>query len=273
MDDQDNNFNYTQYEEADSEGVEEELPSPVRRGPTRAILIFLACSLVILLVGGLVPRWQNDASFWAKEVDGYYEVQYEWAYKGLQWRYDAQIPKETYLHFKRKGRTPDYKKYVLDPDDDELMNDLAIRFSDEAEQKGWGESETVSFVLSFIQNMPYTKDEVTTGHDEWPRYPVETMVDGGGDCEDTAILFTSIVREMGYGVALLKLAEDQHMAAGVLISQDVVDNWRRHHDYPLTYYTKDGKHYAYCETTGRGWELGHKPDELISLAAEVIDVS
>lgn len=274
-DNQDNNFNPIEHEPVDLPEAEEKPPTPAHKGLIRAILVFLACAVITLLVWELVSKWSSGPSFSASEVGGYYNVHYEWMYKGSKWEYDTQIPNETYLYFNERKRTASYKEYVLNPNDDQLMNYTASHFSEQAKQKGWGESETVSFVLSFVQSMPYTSDEATTGYDEYPRYPVETLVDGGGDCEDTAILFTSIVKEMGYGAALLELEADQHMAAGVLISQEVVDQWpQQHHDYPLTYYTaRDGKIYAYCETTGEGWKLGQKPDELISQTARIIEVS
>lgn len=221
-----------------------------------------------------------QACFWAEEPplfevtgsDDNFDVHYEWNYRGSRWQYDTQIPRSTYEYFADKKRTASYAEYVLNPLDDEWMGHVADLFTGWSAEKGWGDWDAVSFVLSFVHSMPYTSDKVSTGYDEYPRYPVETIVDGGGDCEDTAILFASIIREMDYGVVLLKLEEDAHMAVGVLVSQDVVDNWRGR--YPLTYYTTDeGEIYAYCETTGDGWELGHKPEDLVSQTAEIIDVS
>ena len=204
--------------------------------------------------------------------DNNYVVHYEWDYGGSRWVYDSEIPKETYEYFSDRHRTSDYSEYVANPSDDEWMRILADLFSDEAKDEGWDEFKTVSFVLSFVQSMPYTSDELTAGYDEYPRYPVETLVDKGGDCEDTSILFASIARGMGYGVVLLKLEEDNHMAVGVRISEDIVSNWGR--DYPLTYYTtRTGEIYAYCETTSEGWELGHMPEDLMSTSAKIIELS
>ena len=204
--------------------------------------------------------------------DNNYVVHYEWDYGGSQWVYDSEIPRETYEYFSERHRTSDYGEYVSNPSDDEWMTNLANQFSDEAKDEGWDEFTTVDFVLLFVQSLPYTSDKITAGYDEYPRYPVETLVDKGGDCEDTSILFASIVRGMEYGVVLLRLEEDNHMAVGVRISEDIVNNWHRR--YPLTYYTtKTGEIYAYCETTGEGWELGHKPEDLKSTSAEIIELT
>jgi hypothetical protein len=204
--------------------------------------------------------------------DDTYFVHYEWDYGGNSWVYDSEIPRETYEYFSNRHRTSDYGEYVSNTLDDEWMTNLADQFSDEANDEGWDEFTTVDFVLSFVQSLPYTSDELTTGYDEYPRYPVETLVDKGGDCEDTSILFASIVRGMGYRVVLLELEEDHHMAVGVSISADMVTNWYR--PYPLTYYTTGtGEIYAYCETTSEGWELGRQPEDLKSTSAKIIEVS
>lgn len=120
-------------------------------------------------------------------------------------------------------------------------------------------------------SIPKSTYEYFSGKARSPSYEEYVLNPYDDESRTPLILFASIVREMGYGVVLLELEQDSHMAAGVRISQNVVDNWQ--HDYPLSYYTTPkGKIYAYCETTGDGWELGHKPEELTSSTARVIDV-
>ena len=199
-----------------------------------------------------------------------YNIEYEWDFVGSTWEYNAEVPKSLYDYYSGKQRTGSYDEYVLNPYDDELMQDIAGFIMAGADAKGLGKSYYIPFALSFVQSLPYTNDKLTTGYEEYPRYPVETMVDNGGDCEDTSILFSSIVREMGYGVALLLLEEDEHMAAGIQISPSLIDNWSENYD--LAYYTdSDGDIYAYCETTYTGWEFGELPDDL-SGTAKIIDV-
>ena len=50
------------------------------------------------------------------------------------------------------------------------------------QNKSWSHEDRVDFVLSFVQALPYTLDDVTTGYDEFRRYAIETLVEGGGDC-------------------------------------------------------------------------------------------
>ncbi|MEM2205334.1 MAG: hypothetical protein QXF20_04785 [Candidatus Hadarchaeales archaeon] len=202
--------------------------------------------------------------------NGYYVVHYEWRYPrgwgGKTWIYDTRIKVEAYKWFRNRPRVRDYSEYVDNPADDQWISHLAGLLENAV--KGWGDFEKLDFVLSFVQGWPYTSDDVTTGYDEYPRYPIETIVDGGGDCEDTSILFASLVKALGYEVVLLLLEEDRHMAVGVAISREMVERWNRY--YPLTYYEYNGKIYAYCETT-EGWELGRKPPQL-SAKAKIIPV-
>ncbi len=203
-------------------------------------------------------------------VGNVYDIHQEWSYGGSDWFYDVQIPVQTYEYFSGKPRSSDYGEYVDNPDDDSYMEELAGQLENAAWDEGWEAFETVSFTLAFVQSWPYTSDSVTTPYDEYPRYPVETLVDDGGDCEDTSILFSSIVRGMGYGTVLLHLEDDRHMAAGVKVTQELVDTWNQ--PYSLTYYNHDGDLYAFCETTGDGWELGHMPEDWISESAIIIVV-
>jgi hypothetical protein len=118
----------------------------------------------------------------------------------------------------------------------------------------------VNFVISFVQSLPYTVDDVTTAWNEYPRYPIETLFDRGGDCEDTSILVAALLEGLGYDCALLILDEDDHCAVGVDI------------DAYGTYYEVNGVQYFYLETTGEGWEIGQQPDSFPSTTAYVYPI-
>jgi len=75
---------------------------------------------------------------------------------------------------------------------------------------------------------------------------LETLVDEGGDCEDTSILAAALLDALNYDVILV--APPGHMAVGVNI------------DTYGTYYEYEGEAYFYLETTGEGWEIGERPE-------------
>ena len=63
----------------------------------------------------------------------------------------------------------------------------------------------------FVQEIPY-EEEIDC---EYPQYPIETLVNDKGDCEDKSILCASFLDLLGYNVSLLSLPN--HMAVGVNI--------------------------------------------------------
>jgi predicted transglutaminase-like cysteine proteinase len=191
------------------------------------------------------------------------ERQYEWSFSQSVWTWSLNIPEALYDYYRNSPRPPtdNYSVYVTNPYDDEYLDKLVQKIREAATQAGFNEWETVNFAVSFVQSLPYTSDSVTTLYDEYPRYPIETLADSGGDCEDTSILMAAMLDAMGYGVVLLKLPipDTQHMAVGVLGGQGVYG----------TYWEHNGGKYYYVETTGEGWKIGELPSEYVGKSARI----
>ena len=168
-----------------------------------------------------------------------------------------KIPEATYEYYSSLPRSPtrDYSVYITHPLDDILIDSVVEEILDITRQEGYDEYETVSFVIAFVQSLTYTSDFAGTGYDEYPRYPVETLVDDGGDCEDTSILAASLIDALGYGVVLLIFPEtsgaEGHCAVGVAGGEGIYG----------TSWEYEGRKYYYLETTGEGWEIGDIPEE------------
>jgi hypothetical protein len=138
------------------------------------------------------------------------------------------------------------------------MSTIISEFYDIAAVEGYDDVQVVEVVVAFVQSLPYTSDDVTTGFDEYARYPLETLVDGGGDCEDTSILTSALLDGMEYSTVLFNLPE--HVGVGV----DV--------DHYGTYWHYEGVKYYYVETTGEGWEIGELPEAHLGHAAIVYPI-
>ena len=123
---------------------------------------------------------------------------------------------------------------------------IAEEFRKLAEKNNWTAEQIANFVLSFVQCLPYTVDDVSTGVDEFPRFAIETLVAGGGDCEDTTILAGSIFLVLDYDLVCLN--PKGHLALGI------------EGKFPGAYFEHNGKRYFYSETTGTGWEIGNLPE-------------
>lgn len=106
----------------------------------------------------------------------------------------------------------------------------------------------VSNVVAFAQQaITYELDETSTGVDEYWRYPIETVYDQEGDCEDSSILAAAILHRMGHTVALL--ASPHHIAIGVKVPGDI----------PGEFVVVAGHRMYYAETTAPGWSVGELP--------------
>lgn len=189
-------------------------------------------------------------------------MQYEWRYEGRDWEWTLPIPQSLYDYYESRPRasTEDYSIYVTHPEDDSYIETLVGKIDEAAADAGFDQTETVNFAVSFVQSLPYTADSVTTSYDEYPRYPIETLVDNGGDCEDTSILMAALLTEMGYSVILLSFTK--HMAAGVAGVEGTSG----------TYWDHDGGKYYYLESTGERWEIGELPAEYTGESAYIYDI-
>jgi len=187
---------------------------------------------------------------------------YHWSYDGKDWTWELQIPQSLYEYFSGLQRVPtnNYSIYVTHPSDDPYLSKLITKLLETAAGEGYSEMETIGFAASFVQSLPYVTDDVSTVYDEYARYPVETLVDNGGDCEDTSILLASLIDGMGYGVVLIN--PPNHVAVGVAGGEGVYG----------TYWSYNGKKYYYLETTGENWGVGEIPDEYHDTQAKIFEM-
>ena len=124
-------------------------------------------------------------------------------------------------------------------------------------RRPYGTYDEVEFILSFVQQaIKYQTEE-----GEYPGYPLESLVDGVGDCENFSILGTSILKLMGYEIALLFLPN--HVALGVAGAEGILGKYIEYRD----------KRYYYCEMTAKGWEIGQFPDEYTNEKIDVFPIS
>jgi len=102
-----------------------------------------------------------------------------------------------------------------------------------------------------------------------PKYPVETMADGQGDCDLFSLIASSILTAGGLDVVLLYYEEQSHMNIGVHLSS-APENVRDE----VFYVTHGGVRYYVAECTGgswrEGWRVGECPDDLKQVSAEVV---
>ena len=181
---------------------------------------------------------------------------FKWSYGGYDWTYTTSIQEDWFSYYRAKPRgSHPSVDYITS--DNPFIKRISKKISDEAEKtpnvgKTW-------LAVSFVQNLPYV-DDIFTGYDEYPKYPVETFFEKNGDCEDTSYLAASIIDAMNIGSVLILLPG--HMAVGVYMSCDT----------PGTYYELDGRCYYYVETTSKDFAGGEIPDRYRNTRATLIKI-
>ena len=126
---------------------------------------------------------------------------YVWNFKGKSYTALMTIDIEKYNSYDGKER---YDIPELVEEGRTSIGNLTREFQNVFKRhREWSKQDRIDFVLSFVQSLPYTLDDVTTGYDEFRRYAIETLIDGGGDCEDTTILVAAILRGLGEKTVLI----------------------------------------------------------------------
>jgi len=211
-----------------------------------------------------VSELQSEEASLQKRFDSVMDITVTQHYDWLNaWTWELPIPLSLYIEYRERPRPSSVGGFVelaRDPGDDAYIDQMVAYIDGVARQYHFTDTQKVNFVITFVQSLPYTTDSVTAKADEYPRYPVETLFDRGGDCEDTAILVAAILDRMGHNVALLHLPG--HMAVGIALPGATG-----------RYYDHNGVKYFYLETTGEGWRIGDMPAEYITANAFVYPLS
>ncbi len=169
------------------------------------------------------------------------EKEFVWKSFGESETLKVKVPEAMHSHYADKTRSYQYGNYIKEDVGFELTARLAAAFDRRAIEENLTEWEKINMVIDFVQSLQY---QTETG--EYPKYPIETLHDGGGDCEDTSILLAAVLDKMGIDCVLL--SPPGHMSVGLSITG-------------LTgqHYLWAGKKYFYVETTGQNWEVGAVP--------------
>lgn len=190
-------------------------------------------------------------------------IEYTWtSYEGL---YYATVSYtiddgmfQYYRNLPRYYKDKEYLNYINDPMNDQYISMIADNLTEIGNRRGYSQGELIRETVNFVQSLEYIEDETSTEKKEWPKYPLETLYERSGDCEDFSILLAGILSKMGYGTALIKY--DDHMAVGLKSDMTLSG----------TAFTYEGNYYYYIETTNPGWEIGEMPEEYAGIQPTLI---
>lgn len=180
-----------------------------------------------------------------------------WEHKGQQHTIEAYLPIDVSDYYEKKTRTkhtfdsPYYLPFIH-------ANDIGIeRLAAELKAiidstERWDYYDEVMFVVSMVQQMRYAKSAIA-GFDLTTKYPMQTIVTGRGDCEDTSVLAAALLKKLDYDVKLIQLEVDgrkSHIGIGVWAEGVNGISWQ-----------KGGRSFYYIETTTPNHKFGELPIE------------
>lgn len=106
--------------------------------------------------------------------------------------------------------TQSYRAMVQDPAQDSLYAALLTETDKIRLQQKLSDDEYLELIAVYIQSLRYETREQNPA-----KFPVETVVDRAGDCDDKSLLLAGLLSREGYPVALLLFGPESHMAVGV----------------------------------------------------------
>ena len=193
-----------------------------------------------------------------------YSGEFSWDYGGNHWTWNLSIPSALYNAY---VAVPDSERTQIQLSDfgfftttnDQFLQVIAQKFNDTSTSIGYNSCDLANFVLAFVQSIPYKTDNASTPYQDYPRFPVETLVDDVGDCKSHSILYATLMLMLGDGVVFINPPD--HLAVGILGN-----------NLQGTYWTYHNQTYYYAETTGVGFKVGDLPDEFQGKTAYIYSI-
>ena len=103
-----------------------------------------------------------------------------------------------------------YRAMIDDPAQEPLYRELLTGFRAIRQEENLDSDEYLELIAVYVQSLQYE----TTGKNP-AKFPIETVVDHSGDCDDKSLLLAGLLSREGYAVALLTFGEENHMAVGI----------------------------------------------------------
>lgn len=151
---------------------------------------------------------------------------FKWSYRGRDYNLSLPLDQKTYESYAKSskvysyyGQLPAnwheeyYRMFLEAKSGDNTIKDIVGQLKFIASKEKMSDDEMVNLALAFVQSIPYDHDkDLQTGT---PNYPYETLFRRLGVCSDKTFLAVMMLRELGYGAAVIDLPAVNHAAVGI----------------------------------------------------------
>lgn len=217
------------------------------------------------------PQVKEPLVYPDQRESNYTQQSPEWTTLSFEWEcqdnyhhasMDVSVDKQMYAYYRNLPRyygPENFYLYVNDSCNQEMIQSIVSSIRDLASDLSYDDAAAAREIVKFVQDcIEYQYDIDSSGEEEYPRYPIETLYERQGDCEDTSILLAALLKEWGYEVGFLYLPG--HLA----VSIRAADNYES-----SAYYEIDGHKYLFIETPGSNWEIGSIPEQFMTTGAQL----
>jgi len=146
---------------------------------------------------------------------------------------------------------------TFEPQMEHAIESVLVQLREIRDTRDLSNDEYIELIVKYVQSIPYCEVHGTLDLDErpvgCPRTPIQVLVDGTGDCDETSMLLAALLHREGFPVSLLLFAPEQHIALGLRVEGEGFE----------------GTGYAYVETTSFSY-ISEVPESLGDEGEEVV---
>jgi len=170
-------------------------------------------------------------------------------YKNKEWKLELNLNESMYRRYQQSTKTytyygapPDnirdlfYALFFIKKSGDDSLDQIIGQLQNLAKLNNWDSDELAEAALAVVQNLNYDHEKLidNDNRNTKPYYPYETLYLKKGVCSDKSFLAVALLRQLGYGAAILDFPDKNHSAAGLACPVELSLN---------------GSGYCYVETT------------------------
>ena len=184
-------------------------------------------------------------------------ITFQWEYKNSPYVLTKTFYKTAYEYYNSQPKVhycPDYgcsvgweeeyfKMFLKEVEEDDTISQIASDIESLGRGTKLDDDQIAELTIAFVQSIPYDFEKTKVA-EPLPRYPYETLYDNKGICSDKSFLAVSLIRELGYGVALLDYEYEEHIAPAIKCPKE---------------YSSYNSGYCFAEVTELGFRIGEIP--------------
>ena len=204
-----------------------------------------------------VPSYSSTTPDWQT-------IDFEWSCQGRATTGKVSVTLDAnmyqyYRNLPRYYQSSEYYNYVNDENNRQVVQSIVNAMREIGTELNYDDGDIAREIANFVQQcVEYQLDSETTGQEDYPRYPIETIYERQGDCEDSSILLAALLKEYGYEVGFLRYPT--HVAVVIRTLDDYSGG---------AYFQYEGHRYLYIESTATGWSIGAIPEDYQTSTGEL----